>query len=180
MNRREYLRFTYTLVRVWELAADTLLASGLGATPLALLTDDAEVRLSAEVNRFSDRVVREAPTPADASLLLSCGFILMGLRYDKAVAQTLFHGVQQMRESSTYRAILEEGLEKGREEGLASGLVLGRQDDVLALLQERFGSVSPEVETKVRATTDLAKLQTALRRVLRIPHRPNYLSESVG
>ncbi len=89
---REYLRFRYTVVRAWELAADALLGGGLGATPLALLTDDAAPRLPEVVDRFADRAVRESTTPADASLLLSCGFILMGLRYDKAVARTLFDG----------------------------------------------------------------------------------------
>ena len=157
---REYLRFVYTIVRLWELPADALLAGGLGATPLALLTDDAAPRLPELVGRFADRVVRESPTPADASLLLSCGFILLGLRYDRAVARTLFHGVQRMRESSTFQAILEEGREEG--------LLAARQEDVLALLQERFGTVPPEVEARVRATTDLAKLQTALRRVIHI------------
>lgn len=156
----EYLRFRYTLVRVWELAADALLRGKLGAAPLALLTDDAESRLPQLVNRFAERVTRETPTPADASLLLSCGYILLGLRYDDAVAATLFQGVQKMRESSTYQAILEEGRDKGS--------VAARQEDVLALLQERFGTVPPEVEAKVRATTDVAKLQTALRRVLHI------------
>jgi hypothetical protein len=157
---REYLRFAYTTVRVWELSADALLAGGLGATPLALLADDAEPRLPELVDRFADRIARDAPTPAEASLLLSCGFILMGLRYDKSVARTLFHGVQQMRESSTFQAILDEGRDEGR--------VVARQEDVLMLLQERFGTIPPEVEAKVRATTDLAKLQTALRQILHI------------
>jgi predicted transposase YdaD len=176
----EYLRFVYTIVRVWELEADVLLNGGLGATPLALLTDDAEPRLARVVDRFAERVVREAPTPTDASLLLSCGFILMGLRYDRAVARSLFQGAQRMKESSTYQAILDEGRDEGRNEGLArgriegrtegriEGLISARQEDVLALLQERFGTVPPEVEARVRATTDESVLQTALRRVLHI------------
>jgi hypothetical protein len=158
--RREYLRFAYTVVRVWELRADALLADGLGATPLALLTDDAAPRLPAIVDRFAGRVVRESPTTADANLILSCGFLLTGLRYDRAVARTLFDGVQQMKESSTYQAILDEGR--------TEGLTVARQEDVLALLQERFGTVPPEVEARVRATNDPAVLQAALRRVLHI------------
>jgi hypothetical protein len=175
----EYLRFAYTIVRVWELSADVLLAGGLGATPLALLTDDAEPRLPNLVDRFTDRVVRESATPADASLLLSCGFILMGLRYDRAVARTLFQGAQRMRESSTYQAILEEGRDEGLAEGLNRGRAEGRaeglnrllaalQDAVLALLQERFGTVPPDVAARVRATTDPTVLSAALRRVLHI------------
>lgn len=87
---REYLRFAYSVVRVWELSAESLLAGGLGAAPLALLTDDAAPRLAEVVSRFADRVEREAPAPADASLLLSCAFILLGLRYDAGVARALW------------------------------------------------------------------------------------------
>jgi predicted transposase YdaD len=173
---QEYLRFGYAVVRVWEQSADALLAGGLGATPLALLTDDAAPRLAAVVQRFADRVDRESPTAAGANLLLSSGFILMGLRYDRAVARTLFRGVQRMRESSTYQAILDEGREEGRTQGLTEGRTQGlvegqvaaRQEDVLALLRERFGAVPPEVEARVRATTDPAVLQTALLRVWRV------------
>lgn len=157
---REYLRFRYTLVRVWELAADALLAGGLGASPLALLTDDAGPRLPAVVGRFAERAVRESATTADASRLLSCAFILMGLRYDRALARALFTGVQAMRESSTYQAILEEGEE--------IGVLRARRDTLLEQLQERFGAVSPELEAKVRATTDVTKLQAALRQIVRI------------
>lgn len=156
----EYLRFRYTLVRAWELAADALLAGGLGATPLALLTDDASSRLPDVVGRFAERAVNESASPTDASLLLSCAFILMGLRYDKVLARSLFAGVQTMRESSTYQAILEEGEE--------IGVLRARREALLELLQERFGAVTPELEAKVRAATDVVKLQAALRRVIHI------------
>ncbi|MBA4065089.1 MAG: hypothetical protein C0501_15525 [Isosphaera sp.] len=153
---REYLRFGYAVVRVWELAADALLAGGLGAAPLALLTDDAAPRLPQVVSRFADRVTREAGATEAENLLLSCAYLLLGLRYDKAVARTLFHGVQKMRESSTYQAILEEGA------------VMANQDAVLALLGERFGAVPPEVEARVRATTDPDRLRAALLQVYRV------------
>jgi hypothetical protein len=146
------------------MSAESLMAGGLGAAPLALLTDDAAPRLAEMVSRFADRVDREAPAPADASLLLSCAFILLGLRYDKAVGRALYEGVQKMRESSTYQAILEER----REEGLTKGMVLGRQEALLAVLHERFPVVPPEVEARIRASTDLDRLQAAIRQALHI------------
>ncbi len=161
---QEYLRFGYTVVRLWELPADPLLGSALGAAPLALLTDDAAPRLPELVTRFAERVEREAPDRDAGNLLLSCGFILLGLRYDKDTIRALFSGVQRMKESTTYQAILEEG----RDEGRTQGEVRARQDDVLALLEERFGAVPPEVEARVRAVTDPARLRAALRQVLRI------------
>jgi hypothetical protein len=72
-----------------------------------------------------------------------------------------------MKESSTYQAILEEGREEG--------LVRAHREDVLALLQERFGTVPPEVEARVRAASDPIRLQAALRQVLRIT-RPDEIT----
>lgn len=157
-NGREYLRFEYAVVRVWELPADQLLSGSLGASPLALITDDAAPRIAEVVNRFAERAANESPTTDDASLLLSCGYLLMGLRYDKAVAKSLFMGVQQMRESSTYQAILEEGEQRAA--------VRIRQQVLLELLQKRFGAVPPDVELKVRSVTDAARLNAALLQVL--------------
>jgi hypothetical protein len=157
---REYLRFGYAVVRVWELRADELLAGGLGAAPLALLTDDAGPRLPQVASRFADRVTGEAGSVEAENRLLSCAFLLLGLRYDGAVARALFHGVEKMRESSTYQLILEEGREEGA--------VRNGQANLLALIEERFGAVPPEVEARVRAVTDPARLQAALRQVLRV------------
>lgn len=125
-------------------------------------------------SRFTERVSREAPDQNTANLLSSCCFILLGLRYDKEVIRTLFKGVRQMRESSTYQSILDEGRDEGLTRGRVEGLVSARQEDLLALLHERFGSVAPEIQAKVLANSDPIRLQAALRQVLRIAS-PNEL-----
>jgi len=158
-DHREYLWFDYSVVRVWELSADALMAGGLGAAPLALLTDDAELRLPKLVTRFAERVNRETSSIEEANRLLSCGFILLGLRYDKAVSHSLFQGVQKMRESSTYQGILDEGRAEER---------AARQEDLIAILRQRFGVLPPQVENQVRATTDTDKLRNAFLQVLQI------------
>jgi predicted transposase YdaD len=155
---REYLRFGYAVVRVWELSAAALMAGGLGAVPLALLTDDAKAQLPALVAQFAARVTREAPTADTANLLLSCGYILLGLRYDNAVARTLFHGVQKMRESSTYQAILEEGRDEGRNEAA--------QLFVLRLGTKSFGPTAAAIEAAVRSINDFDRLKRMTDRLL--------------
>ena len=69
-----------------------------------------------------------------------------------------------MTESSTYQAILDEVHEKGR----GAGIVQGEQLALLTIYQEWFGAVPPEVEARVRASTDPNRLQAAIRQVLRI------------
>ena len=127
---------------------------------MALLTDDAEARLPDVVNRFAERAVRESPTRDAGNLLLSCAYLLLGLRYDDAVASTLFKRVQTMKESSTYQGILREGRAEGRVEG--------RQDDILLILRTRFGAVPPNVEAKVRATADPVQLQAVVVRAIQV------------
>jgi predicted RNA-binding Zn ribbon-like protein len=153
---REYLRFEYSVVRLWEQPADQLLAGGIGTLPLALLTDDAAPRLPEVVTRIADRFTAAAVPQPTRDLLWSCGYILMGLRYDDSVAGPLLQGVRNMRESMTYQAILREG-------GVAV-----RQEDLLDILRERFTTVPPEIETRIRSTTDLARLQAAIRQALRV------------
>lgn len=159
-----YQWFRYTVVRLWELPADQLLATGLGTTPLALLTDDAAPRLPEVVGRFAERALRESPTPDAGNVLLSCAFLLLGLRYDEAVARAVFQGVQRMRESSTYQGILREG----RVEGRVEGRIEEGRDSILLVLRTRFNSVPTDVENRVRATTDPAALQAALVRAVQV------------
>jgi hypothetical protein len=164
---REYHRFTYDVIRVWELAADDLMAGSLGTVPLALLTDDAAPRLPELVTRFADRVAREAPEIDGANLLLSCSYILLGLRYDKAVAEALFRGVQKMRESSTYQAILDEGRVEGQTRERLRAL-RSLQENLIAMLGDRFGKLDPELEARIRASIEDDRLLAATRQVPRI------------
>jgi hypothetical protein len=141
-----------------------------------VLADDAAPRLQTVVTRLAERVDRDAGSTAAANLLLSCGFILSGLRYDDAVSRAVFAGVQKMRESSTYQGILREGRAEGRVEGRIEGRIEGRvegavialQDALLDQLAEKFGTVTSELEARVRATTDQDRLRAALRQILHI------------
>ena len=90
---------------MWELYADVLLASGLGALPLALLTNDARGRIGELVEKL-DRRLREPGVQADTRrTIMASSYILLGLRYDGEA----FRKVSGMKESSSYQFILKEG-----------------------------------------------------------------------
>jgi hypothetical protein len=148
-----YHSFEYGVVRLWQVVPETLLRSGLGTLPLALLTDFPEERLPRLVEEFVQKTKDQAVTAAAAQEVLSYGYILMGLRYNPDVVRKLFDGGSGMRESSTYQAILAEGI------------VTARQQDILLILERRFGTVPDVVREKVLATTDQARLQQALCKV---------------
>ena len=165
---REYLRFEYSVVRLWELPADQLLAGGVGLLPLALLTDDAAPWLPQIVSRIAARFAADAVPQSTRDLLWTCGFILMGLRYDDSVAVPLLQGVRNMRESTTYQAILREGRDEGVMIGRDEGLLLARREDVLDVLRDRFTTIPPAVEARIRAAADPARLKAALLQALHI------------
>ena len=96
------------------------------------------------------------------AVLLS--YILLGLRYNDVEIGNAFQGVSKMRESTTYQAILREG----RQEGLVTGIVTGKQESILQILRARFGSIPSELESKILQTNDVDKLKLALDESLRV------------
>jgi hypothetical protein len=155
-----YLEFRYDVVRVWELAADDLLAGPLGAMPLAPLTDDAVPRLPAVLARLDDRL-RDEPPPAKASLK-TAAVILMGLRFDEALIKRLVEGDPVLEESVTYKLILARGEAKGRTEG--------RTEEARRLVrllgEQRFGAPGEAAEAALDGLTDPDRLERIAGRLL--------------
>ncbi len=171
-DNTEYIRYQYFIIKVWELQIEPLMACGIGALPLVLLTDEAAGQLGTLVDRIDARLSAENVPNADRVFLLTCGYILLGLRYDGEEIRNAYTRVRGMKESSTYREILEEGeiigLEKGREEGREEGELKTRQTTLLDILRDRFGDVPGEVESRIRAVTEAPRLQHAILRAIRI------------
>lgn len=159
---RRYLAFEYTLVRVWELSADELLAGGIGTLPLALLAEDASGRLGDIVDRIDDRLTAAGATKERRERILTDGFILSGLRYNDEEIEQAFLRAGGMKESTTYQAILREGREAGLKTGREEGRIDAARGALLDVLRARFGTVPPAVQQRIEAVTDPAKLQAAV------------------
>ena len=173
VNGHRYLSFEYDVIRIWELSADELMSGGLGIAPLGLLTNDAASKLPELVRRLAERVRNEVSDETMRDRMLASSYILMGLRYDESVIESLFRGVQEMEESSTYRAILRKGLERGLTEGRVEGRVEGRNEgrveglqlSLIAFLEQRFGSIPIDLEESIHATADESRLKAAIRQL---------------
>src|SRR5581483_5296446 len=160
--RRGRMEFRFEVIRLWQRPAEELLAGGLGVIPLAPLGRlPAGARppagLAGVVERLVERVTREA-SPTDAAGLLSAAFILTGLRVPRPQGVELFRRVREMRESSTYQAILDEGREEGALREVRK-IVLGQGG-------RKFGAPEPAVEAAVQAISDLARLERMSVRLL--------------
>jgi len=169
---RRYLQFEYDVIRVWELPCEPLLASGPGAAPLALLTDDAKGQLRKIVSGIDTRMRAENASEKTRKLVLTSSFILLGLRYNDNEICDAFLGVQGMKESTTYQMILEEGrvegFENGRQEGRQEGRLAARRETLIAVLEERFPELPAELRARIEQVQDVSELLSAVRRAARI------------
>jgi hypothetical protein len=154
----------YRTVRVWQVPAPQWLSGGLGLLPLAPLGDVRADELPAILSQVKQRLEREA-APREAADLWSATFILMGLRYERALIQQLVQGVRGMKESVTYQAILEEGEAKGLLKGKAEGKAEEARRMLVLFGQNPLGEPSAEVKAALEAIADVNRLEELAVRV---------------
>jgi predicted transposase YdaD len=156
-----YLTFAYGVRRIWRERSAELLTGPLGTLPLAPLGTIRQPALPGLLRTMDQRFEREATT-AEAGRLRVVTYTLLGLRYPTAVVDQLMPGLQNMRESSTYQAILDEGRVEGRAEG--------RADEARTLLlylgTRRFGPPDASTRDALNVVRDPDLLDGWCRRVL--------------
>ena len=152
------LSFRYRVIRLWQRPAEELLTGGLGVLPLAPLTAVRPENVPTIIERMTARLDQEA-SPDLARNLWAATLVLLGLRYDEREANHLLRGVRQMRESTTYQAILREGRSEGHQTGLLEGREEGRASEARRLLlrmaEHRFGPPTPGQVAAIEAITDI-------------------------
>jgi len=151
-------RYNYRVVRLWQEDPESYLTGGVNLVPLAPLTNvpDAEEELRGLVRHMAERINAE-PEPR-AAKLWTATYLLMGLCFSKEFASRLLEGVQNMRESTTYQAILTEGRNEGR---------VGEAQRMLLMLGEtRFGEPDEATRGAVEAILDVERLERMTKRVL--------------
>ncbi len=153
-------RYNYRVVRLWQEDPDPYLAGGVNLVPLAPLTNVAEETLPDLMRRMAERINLE-PAPRAEKLWIAASF-LMALRYEPVFVKQLVEGVYNMRESTMYQAILQEG----REEGLIEGRVGEAQRLLLRQGGIRFGPPDEATRAAVEAIGDLDRLERMSDRIL--------------
>lgn len=100
--------------------------------------------------------------------------LIGGHFYDKHLANKLLKGIQAMRDSVTYQAILDEGREEGRQKGqieLAHKTLL-RQGT------RRFQEPSENVRQRIEAIANIEQLQNLLDRVIEVQSWEDLLADT--
>jgi len=156
----------YRVLRVWEVPAAAWLSGGLGLVPLAPLGSVQQADLPAVVAQMKQRMDGEAPS--QTKQMWFAAYILMGLRYESALVQLLLRGVVNMKESTTYQAILEEGKAEGKAEGKVEGKAEEARKMLLLMGRDRFGEPSAKIAALLDAVTDLGQLEALVIRLLHV------------
>jgi predicted transposase YdaD len=89
------------------------------------------------------------------------------------VAQSLLKGVREMKESTTYQMIIEEGEALGR----AKGRVDEARALVLRLGQRRFGAPPQQMVEKLNSIQDLAVLESIAEQIVEVQGWDQLLSK---
>ena len=140
----EQTQHQYQVICLWQESADRLLQDPalLPLAPLAAASARTEL-LQRVVNRL------EQLEPTQRTEVSSYTQILAGLKFKKDVIRRLFReGL--MRESVIYQDILEEGLQKGRQEG--------ERQLLLRLLARRLGAIPVQMQAQIE-TLSLEQLE---------------------
>jgi predicted transposase YdaD len=119
--------------------------------------------------------------PSEADRLRTASFVLMGLKYDPKFVEKLM-GKNVLELSSTYQALMKEGLEKGielgreqgleqgREQGLERGLEQGKEQalrsSLLRVGEKRLGKPSEAALATLGRVHDSALLEQLLDKML--------------
>ena len=100
-------RYNYRVVRLLQEDPEPDRTAGVNLVPLAPLTNVAIESLPGLVRRMTERI--NAEPQSRAVKLWTATYLLMGLCYEEKLISQVLEGVQNMRESTTYQAILREG-----------------------------------------------------------------------
>src|SRR5581483_1516222 len=115
------------------------------------------------VRRMEERIDAEAPLE-EKGMLRTTTFLLMGLRYDPEFSRQLLKGVMEMKESSTYQYIIQEGIEQGIEQG--------RTQEARRLLLimggKRFGEPDAQAQAALDKITSPQQLEQLAARLFEV------------
>lgn len=133
------------------------------ALPCARFTTAASVRaVILPITRHN------TPHKERARQFWTATYILMGLRYNKAFNSILLEGVRRTKESVTYQAMIEEGVEIGLERGRDEGRLIEARRMVLRLASRRLGPAPVTAEATLEAVAYLEVLEGLLDRVFEV------------
>ena len=167
--------FRYQVVRVWQLPPEPLLRGGAGLLPLAVIADVPSEHVPAVLHTIETRL-HTRPLRRYAEEVRSAAALLLGLRYSPVQLRELLRRIPEMKESSYYQMILEEGMAQGLAEGKAEGKAEGMQSGALAearklllrIGKRQLGPASAQVRSTIEDIDNLEYLESLADKLLSV------------
>jgi predicted transposase YdaD len=154
------LQYRWRTVELWTLPAEELLAAGdIGLIPWVPLTR-FEGPPRALLEQCRERIEQDAASDEKANLL-AVTQVLTRLRFSDLSLLTVLGGSQVMIESPLIKELVAEARQEAHQEA--------RQEDILAVLQARFGELPAELARRVRAVRSRRTLDALVRHAARCP-----------
>jgi hypothetical protein len=161
--------FGFDVLRMWEFPVEKFLGGVIAHLPLVALCDVSAQSLPGLVEVMNRRIKSQASDVDPSSLWVEFD-LLLGLKYPPGFVQSLLKGVGHMRESSTYQAILAEGIAEGKAEGIAEGKAVGKtegkREALMALGVRRFGEPDASARSVLDQIYSLERLDGLFERLL--------------
>lgn len=152
------ITFRFRVVRLWERPVDELLGGGLGVLPLAPLAAVDPAAVPDVMRRLDERLTRETD-PTSARDLWAATLLLLGLRYDDEEIRRLVGTMSWVRDSATYRVLVEEGRIEGRAEGRIEGRVEEARRVIRSLGTRKLGPPDAATTASLDALDDVETLE---------------------
>jgi predicted transposase YdaD len=162
-DEEPYNVFRYEVIRVWRIPAALLLAGGLGTLALAPISAVTDAEIPGIIQQMRKRLHRRDAGRLDERIWPATR-VLLGLRHPADLVNVLMQGVQSMKESSTYREIVEEGRIEGRIEGTLEAY----HKILLELGSDRLGQPSKRIQATLAKIADLKRLESLIKRVQKV------------
>ena len=105
LNPGSKWHFPCHVIKLWELSPDQFRSGPLSLLPFAPLTDVNQSDVPKMLNTMFERYRTEQVQDLREKLFLGT-YVLMGLRYNAEWVESLFKGVSEMEESSTYQLLV--------------------------------------------------------------------------
>ncbi len=137
--------------------------------PQAPLCAVAREALPGVIQQMEARIEADVPWAARAMLWTSI-YILMGLRFQPEATAELLRGVRDVKESSTYQAILEEGRSEGS--------VTEARRLLLLLGTARFGPPDEPTRAAIQGMNSIELLEPLSIRLLNVSSWNELLASS--
>ena len=196
MAEQSYIDYRYRIINFEEVEAEDILNLNITEIlPLLSLTKqqkDKEKNLEKVINTV---IARTGNTDINTrrNLLLKTE-ILSGLKYNKELIIRLFAEVKDMfslKQSAGYQAILEEGIEEGKQIGITEGKQIGITEGkqigitegkqigitegkqiglemaIIGILENKFGCLSLKIANKIKKINSIDSLNIALQNSLK-------------